>query len=63
MSVVVDMGIAFDGRCAVCRDWINPGDHFRVLDEIPEGASHGYVHANAEGIDLPCQQDGLEPAR
>lgn len=38
---IVDMGLRFDGKCCVCREWINPGDK---IAQVPEGEPHDVAH-------------------
>lgn len=58
---IVDLGRDFDGRCALCRDPINPGQHYRILPVVPNGAPHAVVHAAPQGDAIPCREvDGAQ---
>lgn len=45
MSPIVDMGMCFDGRCCVCREWINPDDPIWREGIPAEGVEHTVAHA------------------
>ena len=43
---IYDMGMYFDGKCAICREWIECyGDPTGKLDEPTTAARHNVVHA------------------
>lgn len=51
MSPIVDYGMTFDGKCCVCREWINPDDPIWTQGTPVEGCGHTVAHA-------PCDPDG-----
>jgi hypothetical protein len=45
VSPIYDMGMYFDGKCCVCREWIKCDDPTWSRAEPAEGVEHTIAHA------------------